>query len=201
MQTDPDVPTSLGLDAWLARLAEPSGAPGGGSAAGVLMAIAAALLHMVCGYTREDPRAIEAAARVGRLREDALAAARADGIRSAELGAALHPGGADRDARVRDAALAAAASSAELAQLGIALVHDLGVIGEVGNRSYAADTAVAGESLRAGIGAALVNLRANLRLAAAHADRIDASPLEATADAAERARADVDGVLATLSAA
>ena len=60
MQADPDVPTSLALDAWLERLAEPNGAPGGGSAAGVMMGLAAALLHMVCGYTPDVPAAAAA---------------------------------------------------------------------------------------------------------------------------------------------
>ncbi|MGP3536036.1 cyclodeaminase/cyclohydrolase family protein [Microbacterium sp. RD1] len=204
MQTDPDVPTSLGLDDWLARLAAPTGAPGGGSAAGVLMAIAAALLHMVCAYTPDEPRAAAAAERVGALRGESLSAARLDGVRSVALGTALREDTPDRDAAITAAASAAAASSAGLAEIGVALTAELRVIAEVGNRAYAADTAVAGESLRAGIGAALVNLRSNLKLAAAHADAshpaAEDSGSAAAVDRAEHARTAVDAVLAALAA-
>lgn len=202
MQADPDVPTSLGLDAWLARLAEPTGAPGGGSAAGVMMAIAAALLHMVCGYTPGEPVAARAGERVRVLREESLDAAHEDGVRSVALGAALAAKGPDREGNLHREAVAAAASSARLAELGIALAEQLRVIAEVGNPHLVADTGVAGEALRAGLGAALINLRSNVRLAEAHAgdagDPHDAAPLAATADRAARTRSEIDGLLASL---
>ncbi|WP_191906577.1 cyclodeaminase/cyclohydrolase family protein [Microbacterium lushaniae] len=169
MQSDPDVPTSLAMDEWLARLAEPTGAPGGGSAAGVMMALSAALLHMVCGYTPDEPVAAEAGERVRELREASLRASEEDGVRSVALGAALREDGPDRSARLYDAAVAAAASSADLAEVGIALVAQLRLVAEVGNPHLVADTGVASESLRAGLGAALINLRANISLARSHA--------------------------------
>src|SRR5690554_4424010 len=108
----------MSLDAWLHRLAEPGGAPGGGAACGVMLAIAAALLHMAAGYST-DERAVEAGRRAMAGRDDALAAAEADGVRSADLGAALaEPAAtAGRDGRLRNAALAAAVSSAELGEI------------------------------------------------------------------------------------
>jgi len=201
MPADPDVPVSLALDAWLGRLAEPNGAPGGGSAAGVMMAVAAALLHMVCGYTGDDPRAAEAERRVRELRGGSLDAAREDGVRSVALGEALAYDGPDRSDRVREAAVAAAASSARLADLGVALVDELRVVAEVGNPNLVADTGVAAQALRAGLGAALINLRANTRLAGRHAGDDEDAAERAGADAgerAERAIAEVDAVLAAL---
>jgi formiminotetrahydrofolate cyclodeaminase len=201
MRTDPDVPASLGLDEWLARLAEPTGAPGGGSAAGVMMALAAALLHMVCGYTPDDAEAARAAERVRVLREECLGAAYQDGIRSVALGEALAADGPGRSADLYRAAVAAADSSARLAEIGIVLAGELGVIAEVGNKHLVADTGVAGEALRAGLGAALINLRANVRLAEAHASPDASDPLTDVAmvgDRGDRARAAVDAVLAEL---
>lgn len=203
MQTDPDVPTSIGLDAWLARLAEPTGAPGGGSAAGVMMGIAAALLHMVCGYTPDGPAEVASAAETVRaLRERSLRAAEEDGIRSVALGAAMAAKGPARDADLHRAAVAAAASSAHLADVGVALAEQLRVIAEVGNPSLVADTGVAGEALRAGLGAAVINLRSNVRLAEAHRaegeTRGDLAPFAETADQAVRTRSEIDALLASL---
>ena len=202
MQSDPDVPTSLAMDEWLARLAEPTGAPGGGSAAGVMMALAAALLHMVCGYTPDEPVAAEAGKRVRELRAASLRASEEDGVRSVALGAALREDGPDRSARLYDAAVAAAASSADLAEVGIALVAQLRLVAEVGNPHLVADTGVASESLRAGLGAALINLRANIALARSHAgdtsDTAELGRLSDIGDRSERARTDIDGILAAL---
>jgi formiminotetrahydrofolate cyclodeaminase len=198
MQADPDVPTSLALDTWLERLAEPNGAPGGGSAAGVMMGLAAALLHMVCGYTPDVPAAAAAGERVAELRERSLAAAYEDGVRSVALGAALAADGPDRSIRLHEEAVAGSASSAELAEIGIALAEQLRVVADVGNPSLVADTGVASEALAAGLGAALINLRANVRLARKHAaENDDDSPLAEIArigDRGQKARADVDAM-------
>lgn len=196
MQADPDVPTSLGLDTWLERLAEPNGAPGGGSAAGVMMGLAAALLHMVCGYTPDVPAAAVAGERVAQLRARALDASYEDGVRSVALGAALASSGQDRSIRLHGEAVAASASSAELVEIGIALAEQLRVVADVGNPNLVADTGVASEALAAGLGAALINLRANVRLARKHAaDGDDDSPLaemDRIGDVGRQARAAVD---------
>ncbi|MFG6476417.1 cyclodeaminase/cyclohydrolase family protein [Microbacterium sp. P06] len=205
MQADPDVPTSLGLDTWLAKLAEPNGAPGGGSAAGVMMGLAAALLHMVCGYTPDEPAAAAAAERVAVLRERALAASYEDGVRSVALGAALAAEGPERSIRLHREAVAASASSAELAEIGMALAAELRVVAEVGNPHLVADTGVASEALAAGLGAALINLRANVRLARKHAPDEDENhddPLAAVDRVGERGRrvrGDVDALRVSVS--
>lgn len=204
MQADPDVPTSLGLDAWLARLAEPNGAPGGGSAAGVMMGLAAALLHMVCGYTPDDDDAVAAADRVASLRERALEAAYEDGIRSVSLGSALASDGPNRSRHVHQEAAAAAASSSQLAEIGIALAAELRIVADVGNVNLVADTGVAAEALAAGLGAALINLRANVKLARKHAaDGDDDAPLQQVAQVGDQgalARARIDELRASLAA-
>ena len=145
------IPASTSLSAWLDRLAQPDGAPGGGAACGVMLALAAALLRMVAEYTPDEPRAEECAGRLVTRRLDALAAAETDGVRSAELGAALRTSKDDptRDQLVRDAAIEAARLSAVLGDVGVALVDELRLLREIGNPHLAADLAVAGEALAA----------------------------------------------------
>ena len=203
MNADGDVPTSIALDTWLAKLAEPTGAPGGGSAAGVMMGLAAALLHMVCGYTPDEPAAVAAGERVAELRERALRAANDDGIRSRALGAALASRDPDRSIPLHREAVAASVSSAELAEVGIALSAELRVVADVGNPSVVADTGVAAEALAAGLGAALINLRANVRLARKHASEgDDDAPLVGVDEIGEhggRVREEIDIIRAAVS--
>lgn len=185
-----EVRVSMPLDAWLDKLAQPTGAPGGGAACGVMIAIAAALLQMVAGYTPDDPRVMAAGERAVGHRDDALAAAEDDGVRSAQLGAALaeSENASGRDTHVREAAVAAATSSARLGEIGAALATELRLIAERGNPNLAADLAVAAAALQAGIRGALTNLRANLDLAHGHredSDGVDGA-LTTLADAGER---------------
>ncbi|MFS0853411.1 cyclodeaminase/cyclohydrolase family protein [Microbacterium sp. 179-I 3D4 NHS] len=196
------VPTELPLDDWLARLARPQGAPGGGAASGVALALSAGLLHMTAGYT-DDPQAVEAEARLATGRRDALAAAEADGVRSAEFGAALALPSDDpaREARVRDGAVAAAQSSVDLGEVGVALLPDLRLLAEIANPNLGADLAIAAQALATGIFGAAVNLRANLRIARSHA--ADASTCAALADDAARlaaARAEAREIAEQVSA-
>ena len=191
--TGENPPLSMPLDAWLDRLAQPTGAPGGGAACGLIIAVGASLLHMVAAYTPDDERAREAGERVLARRATALAAAETDGIRSSELGAALaepdHPG---RSARVHEAAIAAARSSVDLADAGAALRAEMRLLDAIGNPNLAADTEVAAAALEAGIRGALVNLRADIDLARAHGTPGDGTdqvlaPLVAAADEHEQA--------------
>lgn len=165
-----DGSTPQALTAWLNRLAQPDGSQGGGAACGVLLGIAAALMEMVAHYSTEDDRAAACAARLTDRRALALSAAEADGARSAQLGAALRKAQGDpaRDRGIHEAALGAAASSAELGAIGIALVAELALLSDIGNRHVLADLVVAGETLVAGIAGAAVNLRADLDLVDAH---------------------------------
>jgi formiminotetrahydrofolate cyclodeaminase len=170
MSDDVPVSASTPLSAWLAELAQPSGAPGGGAASAVLVATSAALLRMVAEYTPDDPRASECAERLVSRRTEALDAAQADGLRSAELGAALtlSADDPDRDVRVRDAACAAARSSASIGQVGRALVSELRLLAQISNPQLAADLAVAAAALAAGVAGASINLRADLQTARKH---------------------------------
>lgn len=170
MESPTDIPTSIPLDDWLAKLGQSTGAPGGGAASGVMLSIAASLLSMVAAYTPDDPRAAECGRRVAGLRGEALRGAESDGIVSADFGTALAlpEGDQDRGARVRDAAVHAAESAARLGASGMALLSELRVLREIGNRSLSADLAVAAAALSAGLSGSSINLRANLRTARAH---------------------------------
>lgn len=169
--TDDDarVPASTALETWLDELAQPKGSPGGGSASGVMLAIAAALLHMVCAYTPGEPTTVAAGERLVELRRRALAAAEEDGVRSATLGAALaEPPGERRERDLRDAALEASRSSAALGEVGLAVRHELRIVEKAGNRHLSADTQVAAGALDAGTKGALTNLEGGLELLRAH---------------------------------
>lgn len=170
MESSSDIPTSIPLDDWLAKLGQSTGAPGGGAASGVMLGIAASLLSMVAAYTPDDPRAAECGRRVARLRDESLQGSESDGILSAEFGAALALSADDpgRDARVRTAAVRAAESAARLGSSGTALLSELRMLREIGNRSLSADLAVAAAALGAGLSGSSINLRANLRTARAH---------------------------------
>ncbi len=191
MAAPDDVPASTPLDDWLARLAEPTGNPGGGSAAALILAVAAALLRMVAGYS-QGPGAREIAARVEDLRAELLAAGRADGAVSARLGAALASEGPGRDARVQAAAEEATASSLALGGWGARIADELVLLVDVGNTHLDVDTAVAAEALRAGLAAADLNARENDRLARRHGAtqesdrRALATALRVVAEASQR---------------
>jgi formiminotetrahydrofolate cyclodeaminase len=164
------VATTHPLDEWLDTLAQASGAPGGGAASGVMLAVSAALLRMVAGYNPEEGRAVASAERLVVLRQEALRAAEQDGVRSAELGSAMaDPNeGPRRDRAIVVAAIAGAASSIALGRVGASLVDELHTLADITNAALAADLVVAAEALAAGIGGASINLRADLRLADQH---------------------------------
>ncbi|HEX5857255.1 MAG TPA: cyclodeaminase/cyclohydrolase family protein [Microbacterium sp.] len=186
---DGDVPVSIPLSSWLDKLAQPQGAPGGGAACGVLIAISAALLHMVAEYTRDSPAAEACAERVAACRVRALEAAEADGVVSARLGAALRPSDdPERDERVRRAAVEGADSSVVLGRIAQELVDELALLSDIGNASLGADLEVAGEALSAALASARVNLLANVKSVQGHrapADDLDAWVARVTADAGE----------------
>lgn len=182
--------TSTPLDAWLAALARPNGAPGGGAACGVVLAVSAGLLHMVTEYT-DDARTEGISARLADARAAALRAVELDSDRSAAFGAALALPNDDpqRDDRVARSAVAASASSVALGDVGAALVSDLEVLVEVANPAVAADLAIAAEALALGISGAAINLRADLRVARRHgADRASCEALDDDAGRLEQAR-------------
>lgn len=170
------------LHEWLDRLGQDDGAPGGGSAAGVMLAMAAALLEMVLRYgdVTESERLRGQAAQA---RAVALERAREDARASAALGAALgrDEDDPDRENAVRRAGAGAVRSSAELGASGIHLTDLLREVAALARPSLMSDVGVAGEALAAGLGGALINLRANTALLARHGQ--DALPEAIAADA------------------
>lgn len=175
------------LAEWLDRLAEPVGDPGGGAAAGLMLAVSTALTSMVAGYegraaerrgTATAPsRDAGAEARIPlgvrraeRLRERAVArrhaaleAADADAVASRDLGAALRmPSGDDRDAAVREASLAATESSVTLGDLVLASLDDLAAIAGAADDVLVADVAVAVAAARAALTGARANAGSDL---------------------------------------
>lgn len=204
--SDGDVPTSEALDVWLDRLAQADGAPGGGAACGVMLAVAAALLSMVALYTSDDERATQSAERLVGHRRQALRAAEADGIRSAALGEAVGaaPDSPGRDRSVRDAAVAAAASSATLGRVGVDLLPELQLLAEIGNPNVTADLVVAAHALIAGVAGALVNLRGDVALAARHAhggeEDLESDGLTTAAEAMEEVRETASAIAGALEA-
>lgn len=197
------VATTHPLDEWLRRLSQPSGAPGGGAACGVMLAVSAALLGMVAGYGPEGDRATASARRLIALRQQALRAAEDDGVRSAELGSALadRNDGPRRDRAIVEAAIGGAASSVALGRIGVALADELHLLADIAIAGLAADLAVAAEALAAGIGSASINLHADLLLADQHGGGASAAGLfAADAVALDAARDAASAVAAQQSA-
>jgi len=190
MSESAPISESTPLADWLAELARPTGAPGGGAASSVMLATSAALLRMVAEYTPDDPQASGCAARLVSRRTEALDVAKTDGLRSADLGAALSLSADDpeRDGRVREAAIAAARSSVSIGEAGRSLIPELELLIQISNPQLVADLAVAATALLAGMAGASINLRANLQMARKHG----AARSELTGLQVEVRRLDVD---------
>lgn len=191
---------STPLAEWLTALAARTGVPGGGAACAVVLGVSAALMHMAAVYSADDDEI--------RMLEERLRAhvrtceelSEADGRVSGALGAALaDTEAADRDARVSAAARDATRSSAAIAELGVRLADELMLLHPRAAAAIRADVGVAAAALVAGIDGALINLRADARLAAHHAH--GDSPLDqSVVDAAERARGHAATVVADIGA-
>ncbi|KAA9087166.1 cyclodeaminase/cyclohydrolase family protein [Microbacterium radiodurans] len=169
--------SEIRLEDLLDALARDQGDPGGGTASGVVTAIAASLAQMVCRYSDPD-RTGDIDRRLGDLRARVLDAAADDGHASGALGAALRPaedGTAARGRRIVDAASRAVATSAALGGLALEVWDELRGVIEIGNRHLMSDAAVAADAVAAGLGGAATNLRGGFALLAAHGD---AAPLQ-----------------------
>lgn len=152
---------------WMGGLAESNGSPGGGAAAGVMLAMAAALTSMVAGYSDADGELNEELAqirlRAGSLRDTALRLADDDSSASRAFGSAFALGtGDERDAAIREASIDAARASAAVGERAAEAVGDLGWLAEHGNRSLIADITVAFGALRAAITGARTNVSFDL---------------------------------------
>src|SRR6058998_414236 len=160
-----------GLDDWIQELAGPSPTPGGGSAAALAGALAAALVAMVCRLTtgrkayaavqgRVDAilKEAEAAQRMERALVD-LDAAAYDLVRLAYLVPKAHP---ERAAAVDDALLSAARTPLATARSAARLVPLAREIGAIGNKNARSDAKVAELLARAAVLGALENVRVNV---------------------------------------
>lgn len=152
---------------WLERLAAPVPDPGGGAAAGLVIAAGAALVEMTAGYAS----GAEGAGIVGRAsaaRRAALAAAEEDGRMSAALVAAFRmpPDSEGRGAAIARTTARAAESSDALVQVAASLVAPLAWLEAHGEPRLAPDVAVAARMLACGIRSAAVNIRCDATSAA-----------------------------------
>lgn len=157
------------IERWTAGLTEANGDPGGGAAAGVMLAVAAGLTGMVAGYSGADV----VRERARRLREEALAAADADAAASAAFGAAFRRGDEGRGEAIREAAIGAARSSARLGEHARGAIPDLEALAGEGDPALVADVAVAAAALRAALASARTNLSFDLATLRSAGDTLD----------------------------
>ncbi|MCH8571416.1 cyclodeaminase/cyclohydrolase family protein [Nesterenkonia sp. AY15] len=147
---------------WTQGLSQSTGSPGGGAGAGAMLAIAASLTSMVAGYTEADPerrdRLAAILARAGDLRQTALQLADDDATASHAFGAAFKlERGPKREKAIREAAIGAAQTSAELGEYAVSAIDDLSWLAEHGKRAVIADVVVAFGALRAAVAGARTN--------------------------------------------
>ncbi|MDJ1113108.1 cyclodeaminase/cyclohydrolase family protein [Microbacterium dauci] len=190
------------LDDWLQRLSAPVPDPGGGMAAGVVVATGAALVAMAAGYAQAEGSA-DVVAAATRVRDDALAAAEHDGRMSGLLVAAFRRPLADpgRGAALRAATVQAAEAGVVLVALAASLDGHLRWLERFGEPRLAPDVAVAGRMLACGIRSTAVNLRGNTASAAeAGADALTVHRLRDAIGDAQDAAARLDALAERVTA-
>ncbi|MET4639312.1 cyclodeaminase/cyclohydrolase family protein [Mycetocola sp. 2940] len=155
------------IEGWTEALAESTGSPGGGAAAGVMLAIAHSLTSMVAGYTEANGalggelESLHARAVAGR--EAALRLADQDAVASESFGSAFRlQRGEGRDEAIRSASVEAARASAAVGKQGADAVGDLEWLARHGKPALVADIAVACGALRAAIAGARANVSFDL---------------------------------------
>lgn len=159
---------------FLGRLAARVPAPGGGAAAALHAAQAAALLGMVARYTTGEQYAQHGAAigriitEVDELRGLALRLADADADAFAGVSAAFGmPRSSDEEKSARSAAISraliqAAWPPAQVISVAGMVVDLAEALAAIGNRNVIADVAAAAEAARAAVAMARVNIEINL---------------------------------------
>ena len=193
---------------WIRELGTAAPAPGGGAAAGMMVALGASLTQMVAGYSSGGrpgftPTPLVAArmegiaAEAGMLAERALAAADADADASTGFAAAFRlPDDAARPAAIAAATREAARAADALGVLTLRALDLLASLGEEANPIVLADVAVAAAALGGALRAAAINVEVNLQAGSAAAGK---APTDGTAaghpgaapDAAAKAAASV----------
>ncbi|HEX8008914.1 MAG TPA: cyclodeaminase/cyclohydrolase family protein [Trebonia sp.] len=189
------------VEGWLDALASEAPTPGGGSAAAVNAAVAAALISMVCNLTVGKPRYAEheqtmvaARSRADGLRKDALALADADARAFGAVTAAYRlPKATEEERRARTQAIQSALVGAADVPLRTAALAAavIGLAAEIlpgANVNVISDVAVAASSARAALDAAALNVEVNMAAMQDEAAREDlARQLERHAMAADQA--------------
>jgi glutamate formiminotransferase / formiminotetrahydrofolate cyclodeaminase len=159
------------LDGWTAELTAASPAPGGGSAAALAGALAAALVAMVCrltigrkAYATAQPRAREILELAEALRADLRRLVDRDaGSYDAVMAAYKIPKDDPERPRIIDRALVGAAEvPLDTARAAATTLELAGEIGAIGNKNARSDAKVAGLLAHAAARGALENVRVNL---------------------------------------
>jgi formiminotetrahydrofolate cyclodeaminase len=163
------------IEDWLTDLASELPAPGGGAAAGVNAAMAAALVSMVCNLTIGKPRFAEheavmreVLAEAERLRAEALQLAEDDAEAFSGVVAAYKlPKSSDAEKEARTAAIQAGLVEAAAVPLAVAknaaqVIRLAGRILEGSNPNVLSDVAVAASAGRSALESAALNVDINL---------------------------------------
>jgi methenyltetrahydrofolate cyclohydrolase len=157
------------IGSYAEMVASDAPAPGGGSVAGVVGALAAALGEMVVNLTEHpDPELAEAGEKLQALRASSLASGAADELAyPAYIDASRQPKATDeekarRRAMMQEAMQEAAAIPMQLAESGIEILETLQPVILHGNPRVLSDAEVAFILARACVDASLVNVRVNL---------------------------------------
>lgn len=179
---------NLSIEEFLRRLAADTPTPGGGSVAALAGALAAALGHMVAGFTAGkkkfaavEPQARCLAERLAKAGQMLRRLIDEDAAAYDVLSAAFKLDKSDpqRPQRVRRAATLAAEVPLETATLCATVQADLEQLRDIGNPLLRSDAEAALGLARAGLTAAAANVRANLPLMAPE----DAAEVEAQLNA------------------
>jgi len=163
------------IDDWLTDLASELPAPGGGAAAGMSAAMAAALVSMVCNLTIGKPKFAEheavmreALAEAERLRLEALQLAEDDAEAFSGVVAAYKlPKSSDEEKAARTAAIQAGLVEAAAVPLAVARVSAeviklSGRILEGSNPNVVSDVAVAASAAKSALESAALNVDINV---------------------------------------
>jgi formiminotetrahydrofolate cyclodeaminase len=196
------------VSVWLDELASSAPAPGGGAAAALEAAVAAALVEMVCNLTIGKPAFAEHEATLTAVR-DAATERRAEALALADEDAAAFSGviaayrlphatpeeTVARSAEIQAALAAAAEVPRRTAELAAALVDAAGGIVGCANPNVVSDLAAAAAAGRAALASALVNVEINRR---SIEDPTLAAELDEVAGRIEQALARADAVVAAV---
>lgn len=154
---------------YLEALASDSPAPGGGSVAGIIGALAAALGEMVVSLTRDAPNELQEAGRkLSSLRASSIASGAADELAYAGyVDATKLPKSTDEEKQIRRATMQEALQEAatvpmQLAETAIELLESLDAVVHHGSKHVLSDASTAITLAVACVDASLINVRVNL---------------------------------------